>query len=539
MKIEKDFTKVKEKLAKQKFLYQYRPCSISETTIYDLENIKNDVLFARSPIHMNDPFDSTISLDETNMVNEVIDSYLDSTELPMFAKKMFKIIIKSRFLKTFDIFLSDLFEIKKYVKVICLSNHWTINNNLFSIYEKYSTLIYGRLPKHIKSKYKTDDIKGLLRLIDILGDKELTEENILKIKGFNETLDDAENKLVLFRNNEFKKAVEQFQKRITVSCLSGSGWNNHLMWSHYTNSYQGICVEYDFSKMNEFIGIIDKVYYSKQRPKIRFRDLIPGGIKCVKSEDGKVNCIFDKNEKVDIDVIIPFLFTKQELWKYEEEWRIVNSEDKDDVFRFISVPFINSITYGQKINLICKCMLFEICKDKSIDLYELIPSTKDYSLDRKKVNLADNIFSQEEFEKYILYLLSDIGSLFPIIGKQSELIIDKMESKEIDSLSIIELFKNYLKLMSEIFFYKSSIITLFKNYNVAIKENEIQNLKLSSKQIELFIDNLLKTSIEVDKAINTFVLSGAITRKDVVVLRKQFSDIRNINNKISSLNWPF
>lgn len=215
------------------------------------------------------------------------------------------------------------------------------------------------------------------------------------------------------------------------------------------------------------------------------------------------------------------LSTEQKVWN--------NLTEIVQLMEFFSV-------FVKKVRL---TMLFEICKDKSIDLYELIPSTKDYSLDRKKVNLADNIFSQEEFEKYILYLLSDISSLFLIIGKQSELIIDKMESKEIDSLSIIELFKNCLKLMSEIFFYKSSIITLFKNYNVAIQENEIQNLKLSSKQIELFIDNLLKTSIEVDKAINTFVLSGAITRKDVVVLRKQFSDIRNINNKISSLNWPF
>ena len=86
--------------------------------------------------------------------------------------------------------------------------------------------------------------------------------------------------------------------------------------------------------------------------------------------------------------------------------------------------------------------------------------------------------------------------------------------------------------MPEIFFYKACIIAFLKNYNVEILENEIQNLQTSSSQIELFIENLLKTSVNLDKTIDTFFLAGAITRNDARVLRKSFSDIRNINNKI-------
>ncbi len=37
------------------------------------------------------------------------------------------------------------------------------------------------------------------------------------------------------------------------------------MWAHYARSYSGICIEYDFNEMNEFIGFIYPVLYDKDR----------------------------------------------------------------------------------------------------------------------------------------------------------------------------------------------------------------------------------------------------------------------------------
>lgn len=61
------------------------------------------------------------------------------------------------------------------------------------------------------------------------------------------------------------------------------------------------------------------------------------------------------------------------------------------------------------------------------------------------------------------------------------------------------------------------------------------NIQMSSSQIELFIDNLIKTSIEIDKKIDTFILAGKVTGNDANILRKQFSDIGNINNNLINL----
>ena len=80
------------------------------------------------------------------------------------------------------------------------------------------------------------------------------------------------------------------------------------------------------------------------------------------------------------------IITKNTVWQYEEEWRIVNAETELDTHRFISAPFIKSVTYGYNIDPICKYMLVDVCKEKNIDLYEIVPSTVDYSLNRKFIN---------------------------------------------------------------------------------------------------------------------------------------------------------
>ena len=40
--------------------YQYRPCRRDASTVYDIENIRHDVVYAQTPLNMNDPFDSMI-----------------------------------------------------------------------------------------------------------------------------------------------------------------------------------------------------------------------------------------------------------------------------------------------------------------------------------------------------------------------------------------------------------------------------------------------------------------------------------------------
>ena len=55
------FEKMKANVSKAgNLFYQYRACRRDASTIYDIENIRHGQVYARTPLQMNDPFDSMI-----------------------------------------------------------------------------------------------------------------------------------------------------------------------------------------------------------------------------------------------------------------------------------------------------------------------------------------------------------------------------------------------------------------------------------------------------------------------------------------------
>lgn len=539
MQKEMDFNKIKEKVHKQGCLYQYRPCSISEKTIYDLDNISNEVLYARSPIHMNDPFDSTIAFDEKDVVNEIIDVYLEKEIIPPHIKMLIGLILKSRFLKTFPILIENLKLIKKKINVLIISRKWDKNQSFSNLYKTYTKIVDDYLTKELNEKYNKLEIVSMISLLDVLRNNEISEESILQIQSFNALIEDAEEKLKLFRETEFKEAIAKFQNQLTVTCLSASGWNNHLMWSHYTNSYKGICIEYDFSKMEECLGIIDNVSYKKERPKVKFRDLIPGDINFVKDESEKTVCVFDKNAKADINKILPHIFTKQDIWKYEEEWRIVNVENELDTHRFIKVPFIKSVTYGYNIDPICKYMLVNVCKEKNIDLYEIVPSTIDYSLCRKLVDKDECVWSLDDQVNYIVFLIESFNYQIPKFNTKLNDLTEKMKNKQFDAIKTIEMYESCLKLLSEIYFYKVTLSNILNiNSNADCDDDEIiNNILEMNKAIDLFIGETNKSTNDFMKSIETFYKFGMATINEYYKLKNQGKDVLNLIDKINSIIW--
>lgn len=538
MQKEIDFNKIKEKVHKQGCLYQYRPCSISEKTIYDLDNIRNEVLYARSPIHMNDPFDSTIAFDEKDVVNEIIDVYFEKETIPEYIKVLLSLLIKSRYFKKFPMLIENLNTIKKKFNVLILSRKWDKNQSYSNLYTTYTKIVYDYLDKEIDEKYSELEMLGIIFLLDVLRNNEISEESILQIQSFNKILEDAEEKLKLFRETEFKEAIVKFQTQLTVSCLSASGWNNHLMWSHYTNSYKGICIEYDFTKMEEYIGIIDKVIYKKERPKIKVRELIPGEIKFVKDENGKKVCQIEQNREADVNTIIPHIFTKQDIWDYEEEWRIVNVEKTLDAHRFINVPFIKSVTYGYNIDPICKYMLVNVCKEKNIDLYEIVPSTVDYSLDRKLVDKDECAWSLDDQVNYIVFLIESFNHQIPKFNTKLNDLTEKMKNKQFDAIKTIEMYESCLKLLSEIYFYKVTLNNILSSNPIVDDDDEtINNIVQMNKAIDLFISETYKSTNDFMKSIETFYKFGMATINEYYKLKNQGKDVLNLIDKINSIIW--
>ena len=81
MKSDFSFSKMKENIANAgNYFYQYRACKRDAATIYDIENIRHGVVYARTPLQMNDPFDSVIGFSVEEIYSECIDLALNQVD---------------------------------------------------------------------------------------------------------------------------------------------------------------------------------------------------------------------------------------------------------------------------------------------------------------------------------------------------------------------------------------------------------------------------------------------------------------------------
>jgi len=116
------------------------------------------------------------------------------------------------------------------------------------------------------------------------------------------------NAFGLSKRNEIKAYSEKWlwdETNKVVSVLSLSELNdNPLMWSHYSDSHTGICLELTFETSES----LHRVEYSDDRPQFFFAD--------VREQD--------RDNKRFGDGVISTLTTKASDWAYEKEWRCID-----------------------------------------------------------------------------------------------------------------------------------------------------------------------------------------------------------------------
>lgn len=111
-------TKMKADIAKAgNLFYQYRACRRDVATIYDIENIRHGVVYARTPLQMNDPFDSQIGFSVEEVYEKCIDLILDQVNTPLDSnsKLVVKNLFKYRIVGETLSFVDALNKLKKYI----------------------------------------------------------------------------------------------------------------------------------------------------------------------------------------------------------------------------------------------------------------------------------------------------------------------------------------------------------------------------------------------------------------------------------------
>lgn len=116
----------------------------------------------------------------------------------------------------------------------------------------------------------------------------------------------------LFKNNNDNNLITYFNdsmvNKIGIACFT-TCYDNILMWSHYADKHNGICLKFDYPDSNPIVEVpsehkypkvfLYKVCYELNRPAFSiFKDWNNGGHK-----------------------MLNFFITKAKMWEYEKEYR--------------------------------------------------------------------------------------------------------------------------------------------------------------------------------------------------------------------------
>lgn len=250
------------------------------------------------------------------------------------------------------------FYLQKYKKSISDFNQYiqfNKNNNIFIptylllnelILKDYKdSIIFNKIIEYDFKLLNSDNIKTK-SLFHYRNISKYTIYNILNnkiwfgdVKEFNDPVDPYLKINPLYNN---------ILDRIKVVCLTTNN-DNTLMWSHYADKHQGICIEYDitsiFSRRN---FILKKINYNK----------------IFKNYDVKNYLLFNSiktSDNKNIDYAIDAFTVKSKDWEYEDEYRILFYDEKNENPNgtLINLP-IKSICFGVKTSDDDKELIYNI-----------------------------------------------------------------------------------------------------------------------------------------------------------------------------------
>lgn len=513
--------------------YQYRPCRFNYDTIYDIENIKHGVVFAQSPLKMNDPFDSQIGFCADAIYDESINMILEAFPYGDSLKLVIKNIVKNKLFGRFAELIIAINELKKYL----LSQQRALHQQRLSFKQfvnQCAKSLYNKCPKEVKTIISRDTFVVFCGLVTLFENIDITEESLLSVLKLDKQIDEFQSKILDLRDNVYIPKLTEFISKLTVSCFSVSGWNNPLMWSHYANSYSGICIEYDFSKIDNFIGFIKKINYTEVRPTISLRDLGIVGfhLKANAEDETKV-----MQNNPNILEIFKYLLVKDSCWNYEKEWRIINVENESYMSRLIEMQYIKSITFGVNIHPLCKKLLLDVCGDKGIECYDLVLNQEDFNIGRTRIDVSQILYDRESEQIYIQFLANEILKQLKDIDSAAIELQNKADNEVVDYILTQFLIEKCIDFISNSYFLKLSWNRLCKRE----VGNLSQEQQIIISEAVMSIDKTIEKSKEMISSVRLIIASGLIngliTKDKHKELDKQLATLTSLIDKYFSNEW--
>lgn len=347
-------------------VYKYRPANTDF-----IESLKEGFLYCSSPSKFNDPFDCKIGLDISACILEKLEGFIGNIveqgnkfeigdiNLQNAVRALNNYIMNDKSCATEDNkYSSGIVEIMIRIALSLFGDGKDLTieqkNQVYKILEKISS-------KQVANNEIWNEIMGIM---GITTDADEITQLCLAEKKYNLKLDGINDNEQIIGD-----AICSFEKKMDeichVGCLS-TDYKNQLMWSHYADGHKGFCVEYDFNKASDFLEkyLFLPVIYSEERVHFPSNILFPayslGG------------------EQEEKNTMIRSLVTKDKVWSYEKEWRVIVFSSKESVK--VKMPPISCIYIGALCENKQKQELIKIAKELNIPVKQMVVDRGKYML---------------------------------------------------------------------------------------------------------------------------------------------------------------
>ena len=176
---------------------------------------------------------------------------------------------------------------------------------------------------------------------------------------------------------QFHGTMDHVRRTTGVACFSES-CDSLLMWAHYAQNHQGICVEYELLKFSTELNFsLVPIIYSTERARLSSIDI-------------------GNTEPSSLAFFIGCLTTKSNEWSYENEWRIIRDSGAcgkawNDEKHGALLPSVtpSSIILGCDTSVQFEKEVCDYCDEKKINLFKMEKDETEYRLNKKPVKQFD------------------------------------------------------------------------------------------------------------------------------------------------------
>ncbi|WP_026628152.1 DUF2971 domain-containing protein [Dysgonomonas capnocytophagoides] len=343
--IEKD-TKIvntKGKYLPETLLKFYSP------THENVQDVKNKCVWMSSPSSFNDPFDCSIGYNSDEYIKYLLIDYIrknnrinDSINADYFTK--------DDLLQICNTFTTEppynIYSNKRDFSIVCRS---IVNSKSNLLQGKYNELIFP------------------------------------KIKRINAIIENARH------------------HSVRVACFSELRWFDEsikkmLLWSHYSDSHRGFCVEYDISSLKNDINYEVEWYAPSVNPgkyiDERIIATLKAGLFPISYSNKRtlipktlLNKLAYESDNTTLsnpkfkELIIKSFINKSTVWNYEKEWRLIVD---DKICKYydnkIPFPYIKSIFVGSRASKELVNNLYDIANSLGVEIHHMKETDENYAL---------------------------------------------------------------------------------------------------------------------------------------------------------------